>query len=1029
MAITFIANALGGTTTTTSFSITLPTTQAGDLLILEFAHRGTGDGTIAGTSVTTGGLTWTLKHSQLFATSAFSGKTYWTRATGDHSGQTVTGASLTDSCAAIVTQYRGALAAGDPLTAATIVGEQNATGNETQAEITTNKDLAWVVLVVVNSPDVNVTIIGATSPVSMPERAERLSTGGTDTSVCHGSAEKATAGATGAFTWTQTDGVGGSWAYAITPALTAVLAETLHLSDIGGGTILFVSSGGLHIAEGPATAALATGGLTQSLTETLHVTDTATVKLTPLLVTLTETLHITEVVAPTMGGLSTSTPAETLHLSDVVTTARLTPLLVSLPETLHVADSTPTASLGSFGTLTAALSETLHISGAGVAQLSEVFGEQVRVADVVMALMGGLSITATETLHLSDVVTARLTPLLASVSETLHVGEAATPLLGGLATTATESLHVSETLTISLTPLFATLVETLHVSESPGTPSLTGDLARALTETLHITLAGRIEVLGTLRISETVSATLAGDLSQAVSETLHVADSASAFVSPLLGSLAETLHVTEGATAILPVLEARPAEALHLSETVAASLGLMAAPTETLHLTDVVTAAGGDLLAAPAETLHVSDTVAASLVASGTLTAALTETLHVTLTGEIQVLGRIRVSDGDLTVARQDPNDLTAAALAETLHLTDTPTAARVDFVLVASLAETLHLSEAVTALRSGAYEASVSESLHVADAVESYAGIDDPELVHVTETVTAVRTDAALTASLTETLHVSETATLRMGDLVAAVLTDVVHVTEAATASLTPLLRGLTETLHVADSAPGAALAAEGTLTTSLAETLHLAEALTIYLASLQAASTETLHLSESVTASMGLMAAPAETLHLEESVTGAALAAEGELTLALTESLNVQETVTARLSLLLQTVAETLHVSEAVTTSLELNVSLTEALHVAEGPPLAQQVGIALVVVVSEALALAEAVTDGRLTPLEAVLDEPLHVADEVTIYVAGTLLVDLTETVVVRETLYPERPPVIAGTAIFETTLQGIAIFHEE
>jgi hypothetical protein len=218
VAVSFVANALGGTTTTTSFSITLPTTQAGDILILEFTHRGIGDGTIAGTSVTTGGLTWTLKHSQLYATSAFSGKTYWTRATGDHGTQTVTGASLTNSCAAILTQYRGALAAGDPLADATIVGEQNASGNETQPQITTATAGSYVVLVVANSPDVAVTSPACTSPGALTARAERLSTGGTDTSIMHASAEKAVAGVTGSFTWAQTDGAGGSWAYAIQPA-------------------------------------------------------------------------------------------------------------------------------------------------------------------------------------------------------------------------------------------------------------------------------------------------------------------------------------------------------------------------------------------------------------------------------------------------------------------------------------------------------------------------------------------------------------------------------------------------------------------------------------------------------------------------------------------------------------------------------------------------------------------------------------------------------------------------------------------
>lgn len=217
MAISLLTTAAGGTTTTTSFSITLPAvaTAAGDIMICEFTHRGTGDGTIGGTTVTTGGVTWTLKHSQLYATSAFSGKTYWARATGDHQGQTVTGSSLTNSCAAILTIYRGCLASGDPLADATIVGEQNASTDETQAEITTATANSWVVLVVVNSPDLAVATQACTSPGTLTERVERLSTGGTDTSIAHASAAKATAGGTGAFTWTQTDAANGSWAYAI----------------------------------------------------------------------------------------------------------------------------------------------------------------------------------------------------------------------------------------------------------------------------------------------------------------------------------------------------------------------------------------------------------------------------------------------------------------------------------------------------------------------------------------------------------------------------------------------------------------------------------------------------------------------------------------------------------------------------------------------------------------------------------------------------------------------------------------------
>ena len=217
MAVSYINSALGGVATTTSFSITLPTTAADDVLTLEYVHRGTGAGTLGGTSISTGGLTWTQKHSQLFASSTFSGRTVWTRTTGDHAGQTITGSGLTNSCAAIVTQYRGALASGDPLTGATIVGEQNASGNETQAEIVTTVAGCWVVFCVANSPDFNATNQRCTFPGFLPQRSEVLSTGGTDTSIMHASQEMATAGATGAFTWDQTDSASGSWAYAIVP--------------------------------------------------------------------------------------------------------------------------------------------------------------------------------------------------------------------------------------------------------------------------------------------------------------------------------------------------------------------------------------------------------------------------------------------------------------------------------------------------------------------------------------------------------------------------------------------------------------------------------------------------------------------------------------------------------------------------------------------------------------------------------------------------------------------------------------------
>ena len=109
MAITLVGTASGPGNTTTSFTITLPTTQADDIIVLEYTHRGTGDGTLGGTY--TGGAA-TKKVDQLYASSAFSGKTYWSRATGNHSGETVIVSGLTNSWAGICAIYRGCLAWG-----------------------------------------------------------------------------------------------------------------------------------------------------------------------------------------------------------------------------------------------------------------------------------------------------------------------------------------------------------------------------------------------------------------------------------------------------------------------------------------------------------------------------------------------------------------------------------------------------------------------------------------------------------------------------------------------------------------------------------------------------------------------------------------------------------------------------------------------------------------------------------------------------------------------------------------------------
>jgi hypothetical protein len=248
VAITFVNNALGGTTTTTSFSITLPATQAGDIILLEFAHRGTADGTIGGTY---SGGAFTKKRNELFGGSTRSVQLWWSRATGDHTGQTVTGSGLSNSCAAVVTIYRGCIASGDPIE--DIDGENNAAGNENSPAIDPVTNGAWIVLTVGNQDDLAVTSQSCTSPGALTARAEVLSTGGSDSAVAHASAELATATNTGTFTWSQTDGGSGSFAYALKPAggattYTGSGTPTLPLiTASGSGRIIRKGSGAVTL--------------------------------------------------------------------------------------------------------------------------------------------------------------------------------------------------------------------------------------------------------------------------------------------------------------------------------------------------------------------------------------------------------------------------------------------------------------------------------------------------------------------------------------------------------------------------------------------------------------------------------------------------------------------------------------------------------------------------------------------------------------------------------------------------------------
>lgn len=203
---------------TTSATATIPATvNDGDILILSVCNAGaTGPGN---TPTDTSGVgSWTQKGSG--AGTAMGASVWYKRVTAQALERlaTVTKAGQTDSTSLILTPYRGCLASGDPFDVSPVY-ENNASADNTHAQITTLTDGAFVCLDVAYSDNTAVTISqSTTSPGALTERLEVASTGGGDSGLAHASAEKATAGATGAFTWNPTtDQISVSAVYALKP--------------------------------------------------------------------------------------------------------------------------------------------------------------------------------------------------------------------------------------------------------------------------------------------------------------------------------------------------------------------------------------------------------------------------------------------------------------------------------------------------------------------------------------------------------------------------------------------------------------------------------------------------------------------------------------------------------------------------------------------------------------------------------------------------------------------------------------------
>lgn len=218
MAITHVgSHSTTASNNTTGFAIAVTTdVLTNDILILSCTNKGATSDPSTPTDDESGGNAWQKLTSGNNGVSNSS--VWWKRIVADTTSTiNITGSGFTKSCAAVVSIYRGCSTIATPYENATV--EANASGDESHASITPTVDGCLVCLSVSNTINDIAVSSEASVNVALTERAEDLNVvpPNKDCAAVHASGVQTTAGATGAFTWTQSDSVTISIVFDIRP--------------------------------------------------------------------------------------------------------------------------------------------------------------------------------------------------------------------------------------------------------------------------------------------------------------------------------------------------------------------------------------------------------------------------------------------------------------------------------------------------------------------------------------------------------------------------------------------------------------------------------------------------------------------------------------------------------------------------------------------------------------------------------------------------------------------------------------------
>ncbi len=414
-------------------------------------------------------------------------------------------------------------------------------------------------------------------------------------------------------------------------------------------TEIAVTAESLKVVDGPPTAALISGQLDRTLTESLKVVDSVFVILNPEQATPTESVRADDGGFVELRGLGNPIRV----VDGPVIAVLFEGLATSISESLKVVD---TLTASRTGNLSTSLSESLKVVDSGEVELSR--DETIRISDALSVSMGGAlgGANLSESLKVVDAVTVSI-DLVATLTESLKVVDSVTAIRQ-LAIAINESLKVVDTLVVAI-QLSTQLTESLVVSD--GTPVgrlnpiqvLVTESLKVVDETPSVTSGTTLAVLAseTVKVSDTAITSL--DPEQATpSESLKVVDTVVTALQ-LSAQLDESIVVSDGTpTGRLNPLLISLTESLKVIDIVATGTTVPASASEAVKIVDSLIVAVDPELLSATESLLISDTVVVTLNPEET-TAEETVRCSDVLVASLSVLN-VNVSEG-LRVVDQPP--------------------------------------------------------------------------------------------------------------------------------------------------------------------------------------------------------------------------------------------------------------------------------------------------------------------------------------------------------------------------------------